>query len=237
MNGNPKEFRFTTELRATGTANKPTLRGYAAVFNERANIGGQFVEVLMPGAFARCLKNNPDVRALVDHEPAKILGRTLAGTLRLSEDSKGLRCEIDLPDTQLGRDTYTSVQRGDLSQMSFGFSTVDETVVPISDAPGILRELHDVDVYDVSVVAFPAYEGTSISARALRSMFPHGKPQHLEARNLQQTLRNHGKAAAEDAAYRDEQRRRVKNLLDEIANDDRRAQERIEAERRRIALL
>lgn len=231
--GNPREFRFTSELRATGTASKPTLRGYAAVFNQRAVIG-TFAEVVMPGAFSRCLKNNPDVRALVDHESSKIIGRTTAGTLRLSQDNKGLRCEIDLPDTQLGRDTYTSVQRGDLSQMSFGFCAVDENIVPTSDAPGILRELHDVDVFDVSVVTYPAYEGTSITARALRSMFPHGRPEHLEARNLARTLRNHSKATTEEAA---EQRRRVKSLLDEISADDQRAQERIEAERRRISLF
>jgi HK97 family phage prohead protease len=225
-----KEFRFTPELRASGTTSKPMLSGYAAVFNQRANIGDRFMEVIMPGAFKRCLQGTPDVRALVDHEPAKILGRTVAGTLRLSEDSKGLRCEIDLPDTQLGRDVYTSVQRGDLSQMSFGFNPVDENVVPIAGAPGILRELCDVDVFDVSVVTFPAYEGTSITARSLRSLFPQGMPEHLEKRNLQRTLRNHNRPEEEEA-FRAENRRKLNLLTD----DDKRAQETIEAERRRIA--
>jgi uncharacterized protein len=205
-----KEFRFASELRAAETASKRSLVGYASVFNQRTVIG-KFSEVVMPGAFSRCLEQKPDVRALVDHEPAKILGRTTAGTLRLSEDKKGLRCEIDLPDTQLGRDTYESVKRGDLSQMSFGFYPVDENVVPMSDAPGILRELHDVDVFDVSVVTYPAYEGTSISARALRSMFPTGLPEYLETRNLERTLRNHGHNPELRAAQEQDE---VKRLLE-----------------------
>jgi HK97 family phage prohead protease len=201
-----KEIRFVTkELRAEGSSSKRTLRGYAAVFNSPSQDLGGFVEVIRQGAFARCLSQHDlDVRALVDHDASKILGRTKAGTLRLTEDSVGLRCEIDLPNTTLANDTYESVKRGDISQMSFGFYAVSENwLVNPSGQPAALRELDDVDVFDVSVVTFPAYEGTSIAARSLRSLWPNGQPEWFaQNASLKNIRRKAIESIADDAAIR-----------------------------------
>lgn len=144
------------------------LVGYAAVFGEETRIS-DFTEVIRPGAFAASLKGR-DILALVDHDPARLLARTKSGTLRLEEDSKGLRFELDLPDTTEGRDILTLAERGDIGGMSFGF-----TVTRSGERwAGKKRELRAVTLHEISVVhAWPAYQGTSVEPRARRP--------HLEA--------------------------------------------------------
>lgn len=93
----PLERRAFTEVRTAGRR----IEGYAATFNTEADLGG-FRERIAPGAFRSALAG--DVLAMLDHDPGKVLGRTRSGTLRLSEDSKGLAFSLDLPDTQAGRD-------------------------------------------------------------------------------------------------------------------------------------
>jgi uncharacterized protein len=140
-----------------------TLIGYAAVFNQDAEIYG-FIERVAPGAFAQALSEGQDVRALVDHDPGRIIGRSTNGTLRMSEDNIGLRVEIDLPDTTLGRDLYTSINRGDVSQMSFGFVVAADEWGYDGDMP--TRTITRIGrLLDVSPVTFAAYEGTQVSAR------------------------------------------------------------------------
>jgi HK97 family phage prohead protease len=142
--------------------------GYASVFNSKSQDLGGFVEIVRPGAFTRALTGGADVRALVNHDPNLILGRSAAGTLVLVEDERGLRVEILPPDTQAGRDTLESVRRGDLDGMSFAFRAIQDKWDYSDKARGtMLRELLDVDLFDVSVVAFPAYPKTDV---ALRSM-------------------------------------------------------------------
>lgn len=149
------------EVRAATTGR--TIAGYAAVFNSTADIGDSFREVIAPGAFSGSL--NADVRALIDHDSGRVIGRTTAGTLRLREDANGLAVEIDLPDTTDGRDLATLIERGDVSGMSFGFVVTkqmwDET------GPTPTRTIQAVDLREVSVVAFPAYDDTSIALRSL----------------------------------------------------------------------
>lgn len=144
-------------------AEKRTLVGYAAVFNSDADIGGWWTERIAPGAFAETITG--DVRALVDHNAGRVVGRTKSGTLRLSEDAKGLRVEVDLPDTTDGNDLWTLVERGDISGMSFGFRVTkqewDETVEPP------VRTIQKVDLMEVSAVAWPAYDDTEIGKRSL----------------------------------------------------------------------
>ena len=155
------------ELRAGG-GELPTLEGYAAVFDEPSEpIGGMFLEFVDRGAFTRSLASGPDVRALVDHAPSKILGRSTAGTLRLREDSHGLLASITPPDTTVGRDIAESVRRGDVSQMSFAFSVVGQAWEEPEGDQLPRRHLVDVDLHDVSVVTYPAYTGTEISARTV----------------------------------------------------------------------
>ena len=151
------ERRASVELRTVGRK----LEGHAAVFNSPATIGS-FTETVLPGAFRSTLIGKPDVLALVDHDPGRLLARTRAGTLRLAEDSRGLSFSLDLPDTTLGRDVLALAERGDLGGMSFGFRVQDEAW-PARDK----RELRAVELIEVSVVhAFPAYSQTSVSARA-----------------------------------------------------------------------
>lgn len=145
------------EIRARGRR----LEGYAATFGALADIGGRFTETIAPGAFAGSLRSNPDILALVDHDPSLVLGRTRSKTLRLSEDAKGLAFDLDLPETQAGRDVLALAERGDLGGMSFGFTAVDER------RDGDKRELRAVHLHEISIVlAWPAYDGTVIQARS-----------------------------------------------------------------------
>ena len=147
----------------------PTLRGYAAVYGEETVIGGFFREVIEPGAFDAAIGRPDDVRAQFNHDSNLVLGRTSAGTLRLSSDAQGLVYEIDLPDTTYARDLAASVERGDVSQSSFMFEVVrDQWEYPERSSGELpLRRIADVKLFDVAPVTFPAYEGTSVSARAL----------------------------------------------------------------------
>ena len=139
------------------------LTGYAAVFGQETRIA-DFTEVIRPGSFTASLRGR-DILALVDHDPARLLARTKSGTLRLEEDSKGLRFELDVPDTQEGRDLLTLAERGDLGGMSFGF-TVSKGGERWN---GKKRELRAVTLHEISVVhAWPAYQGTSVEPRSKR---------------------------------------------------------------------
>jgi Escherichia/Staphylococcus phage prohead protease len=148
--------------RPAGASTLPTIVGYAAVFNSLSEPladkrGQPFREIVRPGAFLRSLadaaQGRADIMARFDHEG--ILGRTSNGTLRLREDERGLRYEIDLPDTQAGRDLATLIKRGDVRGASFGFKANKDNWR--SDKAGQLRELLDVRLLDVSPVTSAAY--------------------------------------------------------------------------------
>lgn len=154
------ERRAFAEIRATGRR----IEGYAATFGAEARIGS-FVETIAPGAFRASLAG--DVLALLDHDAGKVLGRTKSGTLRLSEDARGLAFSLDLPDTAAGRDVLALAARGDLGGMSFGFT------VPTGGEAwrGERRTLRAVDLKEISVVsAWPAYPDTSLALRARQNV-------------------------------------------------------------------
>ena len=158
----------TADLRviAEGT---PRIAGHAALFDSVSEDLGGFRERIRPGAFAASLAAD-DVRALFNHDPNVILGRNRAGTLRLTEDERGLGIEIDPPDTQAARDLMVSIARGDVSQMSFGFSVGPGGQTWEKDAQGgVLRTLTAVRLFDVSPVVFPAYPDTAVAVRALHA--------------------------------------------------------------------
>lgn len=116
----------------------------------------------MPGAFTATLAKRNDVVALVDHDATRLLGRTGSGTLRLSQDTRGLAFEIDVPATALGNDMLTLAERRDLGGMSIGFRATSEAW-PAPDR----RELRAVDLIEVSIaVAWPAYAGTDVALRS-----------------------------------------------------------------------
>ena len=166
MNANTFEIRSGGDLRAV-SANK--LSGYAAVFNTLSQDLGGFVEKIRAGAFARSLKDGAPVRALYEHDNNKLLGNTRSGTLKLSEDQKGLRFELDLPATSYAQDLAILVERGDINGMSFGFM-----VPPGGDnwevRSGVLtRDLIDVQLSEITVTANPAYLDTEVAKRSLEA--------------------------------------------------------------------
>jgi len=158
-----RAFPIKFEFRAKGDE-KPKIRGYAAVFNKLSDVLGGFREKIAPGAFRKTLKE-ADVRALFNHDPNVVLGRTSTGTLSLKEDDKGLFMEIEPPDTAPARDLLTLIERGDVDQASFAFRViVDEWKNEESEMP--IRTLKEVQLFDVSPVTYPAYPQTSVDVRA-----------------------------------------------------------------------
>lgn len=146
---------------------RPIIRGYAIVFDSLSENLGGFREQIDPGAVERTLRERLDVRALVDHDPSKILGRTRAGTLRMHSDRVGLRVEIDPPNTSTARDIVESMRSGDVSGMSFAFRTLDDEWNMQGGVP--IRTLRDMTIHDVSVVTYPAYPATEVNV-ALRAL-------------------------------------------------------------------
>jgi uncharacterized protein len=172
---------YTTEFRAVKADGATKLEGYAAVFNKQSENLGGFREMIMPGAFTRTLKAGADVRALFNHDPNVVLGRTRdggkTGTLNLSEDDNGLKFSIDMPDTTAARDLMVLVERGDIQECSFGFVVKEQNWKKADAKSDVseLREITDCDLVDASVVTYPAYPQTSVEARA-KFNFPEGTP-------------------------------------------------------------
>ena len=158
------EQRFATieglEVRAEG--DKPaTILGHAALFDTKSVYMMGFRETIEPGAFRESLTG--DVRALWQHDTARVLGRTKAGTLRLWEDDQGLAFELNPPDTQDGRDAVTLIERGDVDQMSFGFNVPSGGDSWSEDEDGIpLRSLRTVSLMEISPVTWAAYPQTGV---------------------------------------------------------------------------
>ncbi len=168
---NKKEIRTVPieELRVAEEGEISFIEGHAAVFDSWSEtLGGifPFKEKVKRGAFSESLQKD-DIRALFNHDPNYVLGRNKAGTLELREDEHGLLVRIMPPDTAWAKDLRTSIKRGDINQMSFGF-TVEEDEWRYEDGYDI-RELKKVKLFDVSPVTFPAYMATDVGVRAMES--------------------------------------------------------------------
>lgn len=148
---------------------KVTIRGYAALFNTPSQDLGGFVESILPGAFDDVMKRGTDVVALYNHEPMYLLGRESAGTLRLSVDERGLRYEIDAPESRA--DVVEAIERGEVRGSSFAFRCKGDGEKWSRTQDGRqLREIRAVDgLFDVGPVLKPAYTATEafVSRRAL----------------------------------------------------------------------
>ena len=161
MSAFERRFFAEAEIRLVDeNAESAAITGYAAVFNSWSEDLGFFKEKIAQGAFAKSVKDG-DVRALINHDPNLIIGRTRNRTLRLWEDDKGLGFEVKLPDTSYAHDLRESIKRKDITQNSFGF----QTVVDEWSTDGKRRTLHEVRLFDVSPVTFPAYKQTSVKLR------------------------------------------------------------------------
>src|SRR5271168_2109540 len=155
------------EVRANADGTK-TVSGIAAPFNSQSVDLDGFVEIISPGAFTRTLRENPDVLCLRDHKQEYLLGRTTSGTLTLKEDmSAGLRFTVNLPNTTQANDLAESLRRGDINSCSFGFTTVRDDWRLLPDSDTLLRVLQDVDLWEISVVSFPAYPDSKAALRSV----------------------------------------------------------------------
>jgi HK97 family phage prohead protease len=162
------ERRAWAECRAEASDNGRKIRGYGIVFNALSQDLGGFREIIAPEAVDRTLSEGLDVRALVDHDSGKVIGRTRSGTLRLRKDSRGLHIEVE-PDEEISyaRDIMRAVARGDVSGMSFGFRALDDDWNYDEKTP--VRTVTDMTVSEVSIVTFPAYRQTDVQV-AQRSL-------------------------------------------------------------------
>lgn len=153
------------------------VSGYAAVFNEETNIGGMFREQIAPGAFKEAVKRD-DVVFLINHEGLP-LARTRSGTLKISEDKRGLHMETELdPEDPDVKAIVPKMKRGDLDKMSFAFIPTRQEWDDSEDVP--LRTIQEAQLFDVSIVTSPAYDGTEIGLRSLQ--------QHRSAKQKQEQL-------------------------------------------------
>ena len=171
----------------------PIIEGYAAVFNKDSEDMG-FVERIRPGAFKDAIKIS-DVRSLFNHDPNIVLGRNKSGTLELKEDKKGLFMITHPPDTQLVRDMVMApIERGDIDQQSFGF-TIEKDSWKNLDTDRPVRTIEKVkELFDVSVVTYPAYADTSVALRSLaaaRNQPPDDNIISVEIDGVEFTFSNH----------------------------------------------
>jgi len=140
------------------------ISGYFSVFNSNYEIGPGMSESIAPGAFSNSLAGG-DIRALTNHDTTLVLGRTKAHTLELREDERGLWGDITInPNDGDAVNTWERVKRGDVDQCSFGFEIVTEET-DFRDDSSVHWTIREVNLFEVSVCTFPAYEATSISAR------------------------------------------------------------------------
>ena len=164
------------QTRDNSTDDEMKIAGYFVVFNTETEIYDGMFEEISDKAFKDI--ELTDIRALADHDTAKVLGRTKSKTLILKVDEKGLFGEITInPEDSEAVNLYQRVKRGDIDQCSFGFSILNETMEQRED--GTTKwTITEIELFEVSVVTFPAYSDTSVEARSAQI-------KQLEKRNLQ----------------------------------------------------
>ena len=155
------------ELRVSDEDGAKRVEWYASVFDSPSENMWGVTEFVGRRAFTKTLQEH-DIRALFNHDPNLVLGRNKADTLKLHVDTKGLRASVTPPDTQWARDLMVSVERGDVSAGSFGFQVLKDDIREGPDG-GIIRELKEVRLFDVSLVTYPAFPGTDGTA-SVRSL-------------------------------------------------------------------
>lgn len=181
-----REIRaISAEFRIQQAENEPLkIIGYAARFNELSEEMWGMREKIAPGAFTEAIGKS-DVRALWNHDPNYVLGRTKNGTLQIREDEQGLFYEVTPPDAQWARDLVESIKRGDVDQSSFAF-TVDVEQWDESGNPVVRTIVKVRELFDVSPVTYPAYPTATSGVRSLQDVAKEHKaapapkaPEHL----------------------------------------------------------
>jgi len=175
----PDERRIIqSKLTLRSAGGKKFVSGYAARFRTKSSDLGGFKETLCPGcsrcagAFSRAIRERQDVKLLFNHDSNSLpLARTKSGTMTLTQDTNGLRFDAELGNNQFSADLAASVARGDLDGCSFAFKMRDESWGVDQEEDGSdfpLRTLHDMDLFDVSIVNYPAYPtGTSVDVSSV----------------------------------------------------------------------
>jgi uncharacterized protein len=175
---NIRDFRTKFEItRDEQTPDERVIEGYFALYESETELWAGSYEIISKGAFDNTISQN-DIRALWNHNTQYVLGRNKNGSLELKADDKGLFATIKLPSTQYAEDLYSLIKRGDIDQASFGFNILDEELEELADG-GYRWRIKDIDLHEISVVTFPAYENTSVQAR-------EKQVQQLEQRKIQQ---------------------------------------------------
>ena len=191
-------FQGKLECRDAQEGAPRVISGYAAVFNQVAEIGHwyRYKEQIVPTAFEGC--DYSKCVACFNHNTDNILARYSSGTLKLEVDSTGLRFEFEVPNTTVGNDMYELVKRGDISQCSFAFVVAEETWrYDEQNEENDLRTIKRIsELWDVSLVTYPAYEGTSVDARSVEEV----KLKEKRKEYLEKNINNNIKAECESRA-------------------------------------
>ena len=168
------------------TTDSKIISGYFIVFDTETELYPGVREEVSPDALVGV--DLSDVKALIDHDTAKVLGRTKANTLSLSVDSKGLYGEIIVNESdQEAMNLYSRVQRGDVDQCSFGFEILNEEMIQNSDGT-VKFIIKSINLYEVSVVTFPAYQDTAVEARSKQIKEAHERTLQARKQNLKEKL-------------------------------------------------
>jgi HK97 family phage prohead protease len=177
-------------FRAASEGGKKRIEGYFATFDGIYTLWPGATESVDPHAFDETLGD--DVRALIDHETRLVLGRSTAKTLELKVDSKGLWGSIDINEADTdAMNLYARVERGDVSQCSFGFDILDEETTYDEKTGAVHWTIKKVKLWEVSCVTFPAYENTSITAR--KNQYDQIKKRQVDAwRSAMKARLKHG---------------------------------------------
>lgn len=169
------------EFKTREDSGELSIEGYFAVFNSNYEIWEGASESIAPGAFDSSISG--DIRALTNHDTTLVLGRTKANTLELKTDSHGLWGRVRInPNDSEAMNTYERVKRGDVDQCSIGF-LIRSQETDFKEDGSIHWTITDVELFEVSVCTFPAYEETSVSAR--RKDAAEIRSRQLEAWKLQ----------------------------------------------------
>lgn len=191
INRNKKQTRsLKSELKTRVEGEEMTIEGYFVVFNTQTELWSGAYEEVAPNALDKTLSN--DIRALINHDTTLVLGRNKAGTLELKTDSRGLWGSIKInPNDSDAVNLYERVKRGDVDQCSFGFNVVSEETEWRDDG-SVKWTITEVDLHEVSVCTFPAYEDTGVQAR--HDEIEQHKEKQLQVRkaNLKERLKKHG---------------------------------------------
>lgn len=173
---NKRDFKTKFEItRQSQNPEERIIEGYFALYESETELFKDTFEIITKGAFDNTLNN--DIRALWNHSTQYVLGRNSSGSLELRVDDKGLFGIIKMPNTQYANDLFELVKRGDVDQCSFGFNILNEDMEELASG-GYRWRINEIDLHEISVVTFPAYENTSVQAR-------HKQIEQLEQRKLQ----------------------------------------------------